>query len=69
MRITIDLLHANGKYPLALARALGIDVCRVEAIVTPPNAALPFCGEYRVVKSCGDVYAKIDGEALNLNIL
>ena len=69
MKITIDYKQAHGDFTLALARALNIEVHRVDVVVTPAKSLVPFCAEWRVVSKCADVVAYIDGELLQLNVI
>lgn len=69
MKLTVDYKQAHGDFTLALARALNVEVHRVEVIVTPAKSLIPFCCEYRVVNKCADVVARVDGELLQLDII
>lgn len=69
MTLTIDYKQAHGDFTLALANALGIEIHRVEILVTPAKSLIPFCCEYRIVNKVADVVAKIDGEILQLDII
>lgn len=69
MRIEIDYKGAGCDMQKALANALGINMERVNVVVMPPANKIPFRCDWRVVKSCADVVAYVDGERLLLNIV
>ena len=69
MKLTIDYKQAHGDFTLALANALGVEIHRVEVLVTPAKSLIPFCAEWRIVNKVADAVAKVDGELLQLNII
>ena len=69
MCIELDYNGSGCNMAKAIANALNVNEKNVDVVVMPPFNKIPFRCDWRVVNSCADLVAYVNGELLQLNIV